>query len=154
DDRFRLLTRGSRAAPARQQTLRATLDWSYALLANAEQHLFDDLSIFAGGWSLEAMEAVSNPGDGEAADVVGVLGALVDKSLVRAEQSAHGPVRYRLLETLRQYGQEHLRARAHADAVASRHAVYFTEFSEKAAADFFGPRGPLGLAALDSEHEN
>jgi predicted ATPase/DNA-binding XRE family transcriptional regulator len=99
DDRFRLLARGSLAAPARQQTLQATLDWSYALLDDAERHLFDELSVFAGGWSLEAIEAVSVHHSSNAADVVELLARLVDKSLVLADRPEEGLVRYRLLET-------------------------------------------------------
>jgi predicted ATPase len=103
DERFRFLTGGSRAALPRQQTLRATLDWSYALLSDPEKRLFNRLSVFAGGWTLEAAEAVC-AGDGiEREEVVHLLLQLIRKSLVVAQEGGDGAERYRLLETLRQY---------------------------------------------------
>src|SRR5262249_4643742 len=85
DDRFRLLTTGSRSAPTRQQTIRATIEWSYQLLSQPEQMVFDRCAVFSGGWTLEAVEAVV-AGDGiETSDVLHLLGRLVDKSLVLAE---------------------------------------------------------------------
>ena len=108
DQRFRLLTGGSRTALARQQTLRATVDWSYSLLNGAEQSLLRRLSMFAETFDLDAAEAVCGFGDIEPFDVAELLGALVDKSLVVAEP-AGGTLRYRLLETIRQFAAEHLR---------------------------------------------
>jgi predicted ATPase len=94
DDRFRLLTTGSRSAPTRQQTIRATIDWSYQLLSEAEHLLFDRCSVFSGGWTLDAAEAIA-AGDGiDTGDVLDLLGRLVDKSLVVAElasSEAPGP---------------------------------------------------------------
>lgn len=154
DDRFRLLTTGSRTAPTRQQTLRAAIAWSYDLLTAREQRLFDRLAVFAGGWTLEAAEAVAG-GDGiEADDVLELLGRLVDKSLVLVDPGEPGPVRYRLLETLRQYGQERSRARGEGDAVARRHAAYFVEFAHGAERAFFGPSEPQALQRLEAEHDN
>jgi predicted ATPase/DNA-binding SARP family transcriptional activator len=125
DDRFRLLTDGSRAALPRQRTLRATVDWSYDLLGEAEKTLFDRLSVFAGGWTLEAAEAVCT-GSGVASDPSGLdlMAGLVDQSLVLAEAGEGSTVRYRLLETLRQYGQERLAARKEAELMRCRHAAY------------------------------
>jgi predicted ATPase/class 3 adenylate cyclase len=109
DDRFRLLTGGSRTALPRQQTLRALVDWSYDLLTGPERILFRRLSVFAGGWLLEASEGIC-AGDGvEELEVLDLLAQLVDKSLVLAEEHV-GEARYGLLETLRQYGTEKLRA--------------------------------------------
>jgi predicted ATPase/DNA-binding CsgD family transcriptional regulator len=105
DERFRLLTGGSRAALPRQQTLRATVDWSYDLLSDPERRLLNRLSVFAGGWTLEAAEAVC-AGDGiEREEVVDLLLQLVRKSLVVAREGGDGAERYRLLETLRQYAR-------------------------------------------------
>ena len=103
DDRFRLLTGGGRTAPPRQQTLRATLDWSHDLLTEPERALLRRLAVFVGGWTLEAAEAVG-AGDGLAADaVLDLLTRLVDKSLAQVDEGAAGEGRYRLLETVRQY---------------------------------------------------
>ena len=102
DDRFRLLTGGSRTALPRQQTLRALIDWSYDLLPADECRLLRQLSVFAGGWTLEAAEAV-----GEDLDVLDVVEQLVNKSLVIAEEQGR-EIRYRLLETIRQYARDKL----------------------------------------------
>src|SRR6185312_12694380 len=113
DDRFRLLTGGPRMALPRQKTLRATLDWSFGLLSAQEQILLPRLSVFVGGWTLEAAEAVG-AGEGlETREVLDLLASLVRKSLVLLEErQAHGigTARYRLLDTVRQYGQELLLA--------------------------------------------
>ena len=126
DDRFRLLTGGSRTALARHQTLRALVDWSYELLSEPERVLFCRLSVFAGGWTLDAAEEVCSGGGIEPADILGLLLQLVDRSLVLAEEQpiqAGGlsPVRYRLLETLRQYGAEKLRDTGDALVLRTRH---------------------------------
>src|SRR5262249_41289423 len=102
DDRFRLLTGGSRTALPRHQTLRAAIDWSYDLLAEPERTLLRRLSVFAGGWTLEAAEAVCADENLAADAVLELLAHLVDKSLVLVEESGEGEVRYRLLETMRQ----------------------------------------------------
>ena len=107
DQRFRLLTGGSRTALPRHQTLRALIDWSYDLLNPEEQAVLDRLSVFMGGWTLEAAEAVTSAGDTGEWQVLDRLAALVDKSLVQAEES-NGSTRYRLLETVRQYAAERL----------------------------------------------
>lgn len=102
DDRFRLLTGGSRTALPRQQTLRATIDWSYDLLTEPERALLRRVSVFAGGWTLEAAEAIGS-GDGiEEREVLNLLTTLVEKSLVQYEEQ-EGEERYRLLETVRHY---------------------------------------------------
>src|SRR5262249_28192007 len=130
DDRFRLLTGGSRTALQRQQTLRATIDWSYDLLDNQERRLFERLAVFSGGWSLEAAEAVG-AGEGiERDEVLDLLARLVQKSLVQAEEQPDRTERYRLLETLRQYGRERLGASGEAKAVFDRHADYCLTLGE------------------------
>ena len=108
DDRFRLLTGGSRAALPRYQTLRASIDWSYELLSPAERTLLQRLSVFAGGWMLEGAEAVGCGDDLASCDVLELLGQLVDKSLVIAGTESGSETRYRMLETIRQYAHEKL----------------------------------------------
>jgi predicted ATPase/DNA-binding CsgD family transcriptional regulator/DNA-binding XRE family transcriptional regulator/Tfp pilus assembly protein PilF len=154
EDHLRLLTGGGRTAPPRQQTLRATLDWSYDLLTEPERRLFERLSVFAGGWTLEAAEAVC-AGDGiEPAAVLDLLTRLVDKSLVIAEPGAGGAVRFRLLETVRQYGLQRLAARGDADATLARHAAFFTGLAEELEPITVGPDWTARLDRLDREHDN
>jgi predicted ATPase/DNA-binding NarL/FixJ family response regulator len=107
DDRFRLLTSGDRTAPPRQRTLRAAIDWSYDLLAEREQVLLRRLSVFA-GWSLEMAEQLCSGDDLPAADVLGLLASLADKSLVVADTQAHAQTRYRMLDTIRDYAASRL----------------------------------------------
>jgi predicted ATPase/class 3 adenylate cyclase len=155
DQRFRLLTGGSRTALGRQQTLEATVDWSYSLLNGAEQLLLRRLSVFAGGFDLEAAEAVGGFGDIQVLDVTGLLGSLVDKSLVVAERTG-GALRYRLLETIRQFAAERL-AGAGADeaaAVAAAHSGHFLAVTEAAAPHLDGPDQGEWLARLDAEQAN
>ena len=104
DDRFRLLTGGSRTALPRQQTLRATIDWSYSLLSEEEKTLFRRLAVFVGGWTLEAAESVCGEERG-GLDILDLLTRLVDKSLVFVEETS-GENRYHRLETIRQYSRE------------------------------------------------
>jgi len=124
-DRFRLLTGGSRTAVRRQQTLRASVDWSYALLTEPERVLFRRLAVFLGGFDLDAAQAVAGGGDVERYQVLDQLTLLVDKSLVVAD-NASGRTRYRLLETVRQYALEKLAESGEADAVRARHRDYYT----------------------------
>jgi non-specific serine/threonine protein kinase len=130
DQRFRLLTGGSRAALPRQQTLRATLDWSYDLLSEAERCLLTRLAVFAGGWSLEAAEAVCAGEPLDRTDLVDLLLRLVRKSLVVAEEDPGGIERYRLLETVRQYARERLVAAGEAEAIHQQHANHFLAYVE------------------------
>jgi predicted ATPase/DNA-binding SARP family transcriptional activator len=129
-DRFRLLTTGRRDAPARQQTLRATLDWSHELLSELEATLFRRLSVFAGDFGLAAAEAVGPDGMVRREDVLEVLARLVDRSLVVAESGAEA--RYRMLETVREYGRERLAQAGEAEEVARCHAAHFVQFAEEA----------------------
>jgi predicted ATPase/class 3 adenylate cyclase len=133
DQRFRLLTGGSRTALERQQTLHAAVSWSYALLTNPEQLLLQRLAAFAGGFDLDAAEAVCGFGDIAAFDIAELLGSLVDKSLVTAERTGDA-VGYRLLETIRQFAADRLgEADLHgADAVAAAHCAHFLALAEAA----------------------
>ncbi|MGA8125477.1 MAG: LuxR C-terminal-related transcriptional regulator [Mycobacterium sp.] len=124
-DRFRLLTGGARTAVRRQQTLRASVDWSHALLTEPERVLFRRLAVFLGGFDLDAAQAVAGSGDVERYQVLDLLSLLVDKSLVVAENSG-GRTRYRLLETVRQYALEKLAESGEADAIRSRHRDHYT----------------------------
>jgi non-specific serine/threonine protein kinase len=152
-DSFQLLTGARRSTPTRQQTLRATIAWSYDLLTEPEQQVFDRLSIFSGGWSLEAAEAVVAGAGIEDGDVLDLLGRLMDKSLVVLELSDDG-ARYRQLETLRQYGWERLCARGETEATRRRHAEYFIGYCEQAERAFLGPDELTTLLRLDVEHDN
>ena len=129
-DRFRLLTGGSRTSVRRQQTLRASVDWSHALLTEPEQILFRRLAAFMGGFDLDAAEAVGGGGDVERYHVLDQLTLLVDKSLVVLE-SATEPTRYRLLETVRQYALEKLGESGEADAVRTRHRDYYAAMAAR-----------------------
>ena len=120
---FAVLTAGSRAALPRQQTLRATVDWSCALLRPPEQALFARLAVFAGGFTLVAAAAICADGDVPPGEVLGLLVRLVEQSLVLAENDGAGGIRYRLLETVRQYGQERLQETGVAVAVRGCHAI-------------------------------
>jgi predicted ATPase/class 3 adenylate cyclase len=156
DDRFRLLTGGSRSALPRQQTLRATIDWSYNLLSDAERILLRRLSVFAGGWTLVAAEHVC-AGDGiDGSAVLDLLAQLVEKSLVIAEEDENG-VRYHLLETVRQYGRDRLVEGAEPAAVRNRHLAVFLRLAEEAAPHLLGEavadRGAW-LQRLAVEHDN
>ena len=141
-DRFRLLTGGARTAVRRQQTLRASVDWSHALLTEPERILFARLAVFMGGFDLDAAQAVAGGGDVERYQVLDLLTLLVDKSLVVAE-STSGRTRYRLLETVRQYALEKLGESGEADAVRARHRDHYT-------ADGGPARHPGTLPAMSS----
>ena len=127
-DRFRLLTGGARTAVRRQQTLRASVDWSHALLTEPERVLFRRLAAFLGGFDLDAGQAVAGGGDVQRYQVLDQLSLLVDKSLVVADDS-RGRTRYRLLETVRQYALEKLGESGEADAVRTRHRDYYTSLA-------------------------
>jgi predicted ATPase/class 3 adenylate cyclase len=144
DQRFTLLTRGSRAALERQQTLRRTIDWSYELLRPPEREALLRLSVFAGGCGLPAAEAVVSGGAVDPADAVDVLGQLVDKSLLIVEDH-RGRARYRMLETIRQYAQERLDDSGTAPSVRRAHADYYVALAESAGPHLRGP-GQLAWA--------
>jgi predicted ATPase/class 3 adenylate cyclase/DNA-binding NarL/FixJ family response regulator len=124
-DRFRLLTGGSRGAVRRQQTLRASVDWSHALLTEPERVLFRRLAVFMGGLDIAAAQAVAGGGDIERHQVIDLMALLVDKSLVTAEHT-NGPTRYGLLETMRQYALEKLGESGDADVVRTRHRDHYS----------------------------
>ena len=150
-DRFRLLAGGNRTAMPRQQTLRALIDWSYDLLTENERALLRRLAVFAGGWTLEGVEAVGAGGDITEGDVLDLLAKLVEKSLVNMD--AEGG-RYRLVETVRQYAQERLDESSEGDAARTRHLLYFLTMAERASPELVGPEQGAWLSRLDLEGEN
>jgi predicted ATPase/DNA-binding SARP family transcriptional activator/DNA-binding CsgD family transcriptional regulator len=155
EDSLKLLT-GGRTADPRHRTLRATLEWSQELLSEPERTLFRRLSVFAGGGTLEAAEEVCSGEGIEQDDVLDILSKLVDKSLVVAEASpgVEGELRYRMLEPIRQYGQERLEESGEADATRDRHAASFLALAEKAGPELRGPQQVIWLKRLDTERDN
>jgi predicted ATPase/DNA-binding CsgD family transcriptional regulator len=155
DERFALLTGGSRAGLARQQTLRAMVDWSWELLTGPERAVLAALSVFAGGFGLAAAEAVAAGPDVPAAEVLGHLSALVDKSLVQFGDAGAGPGRYRLLETVRQYAAGRLDALGAAACVARvAHLEYYLALAEAAAPHLVAAGQVEWLDRLDAELGN
>jgi tetratricopeptide (TPR) repeat protein len=144
----------SRTATDRQRMLRATLDWSYELFSEAERALFRRLSIFAGGWTLEAAEAMCSGGGIEQNEVLDLLDGLVNKSLVVAGASTGGAVHYRMLEPIRQYAREKLEESREADEVRSAHAAFFLTLAEKAEPQLDGPDQRVWVERLEAEHDN
>ncbi len=154
DDRFRLLTGGSRAAVARHQTLRATIDWSYDLLTDPERAVLRRMSVFAGGASLEAAEAVCAGDPVDMLEILDVLGRLVEKSLVVTDPSTT-EARFRLLETVREYARGRLVEAGEGDATMRLHRDWYLGLVETAAQEFFrGPEPVEWLRLLDREHDD
>ena len=152
-DRFSLLTGGSSTALLRHQTLRATIEWSHGLLTEGERRLMDRLCVFAGGWTLEAAEAICS-GDGiKKGEVLDLLTGLVDKSLVIFEHLDARP-RYRLLETIREYGGEQLEATGLLVPMRQKHLDYFLNLAEDAELHLTGAQQVEWLQRLESEHDN
>jgi len=149
-----VLKGASRTVAPRQQTLRATLDWSHNLLSEVERALFRRLSDFAGGWTLEAAEAVCSGGVIEHDDVLDLLSALVDKSLVVAGASTGGVVRYRMLRLIRQYAREKLVASGETDALGDRRTTFFLALAEEAESKLAGSEQRLWVERLEAEHDN
>ena len=153
DDTMSVLTEGKRSAPQRHQTMRAALDWSYALLSAQEQTLFRRLSVFAGGWTLEAAEEITK-------DVLDVLDRLIDKSLVvmryADNQSVTGRehTRYDLLEPTRQYAWQKLTESGEVKQIGEQHLAYFLRFVEEAIPNFNTPVRVETFDRLEREHDN
>lgn len=148
DDRFRLLTSGSRTVLPRQQTLRAVVDWSWNLLDDGERDVLGRLSVFAGGCDLAAAEAVCGPA------ALDALGSLVDKSLVVTAPSATGAMRYRLLETVAEYARERLEESGSRTAAERAHLMYYRELARTTDPLLRGPRQREAVELLELEDDN
>jgi predicted ATPase/DNA-binding SARP family transcriptional activator len=170
DRRLALLTTGSRDMPERQQTLHATIDWSYRLLSFAEQLWFERCSVFVGGWTLDAAEAVASELRIENEElrkdvkneavltshfsILNLVESLVDKSLMQMHTADDGETRFVMLETIREFAAERLHERGGYDAVAQAHASYFLSFAEQAKPHFHGPHIAAWAARIELAHDN
>jgi predicted ATPase/DNA-binding CsgD family transcriptional regulator len=153
-DRFQLLTGGDEAA-GRQQTLEAAIDWGFGLCSPGEQLLWGRLSVFAGGFELEAAEEICAAGDIDRFEVLDLLAGLVEKSIVTHEEDEAGRrSRYHMLATIRQYGRKKLAASGEETLVRHRHRDYYWRLAERVRADFFSPRETAWLTRLQREHAN
>jgi predicted ATPase/DNA-binding XRE family transcriptional regulator len=156
DDRFRLLTSGSRTALPRQQTLRAVIDWSYDLLSQSERVLLHRLAVFSGGCTLEAAEQVC-AGVGQnvisSDDMLDLLAHLVEKSLLAVEEHP-GHLRYRILETVRQYAREKLKEAGEEEQFSKQHLYYFLKLAEDEEPNLYGGRQLEWIIRLEEEHSN
>lgn len=154
DNRFQLLTSGSRTAPPRQQTLASMLDWSYNLLSGEEQKVLQRLSAFAGGTTLKAAEIVCVGEDVASAEVLEILSHLVDKSLVTVDRLEKGEIRYHLLETIREYAFEKLSQSKESETLRNRHLDFCLEFATEAELGIRGPDEIFWYEKLEEEHDN
>lgn len=162
--RLDLLTGGAQDLPARQQTLRNAIEWSYDLLSDDEKQLFRRLSVFVGGCTLQAMQAVAlgNTGlrytadsiESLPVDVLNSAGSLVDNSLLRQEEDLSGEPRFWMLETIREYAWEHLEESGESQAIRRRHADYFLALVEEARSALQGPKLETWLERIETEHDN
>ncbi len=153
DDRFRLLTGGSRTALPRQQTLRALIDWSYDLLTDNEKLLLRRLAVFSGGWMLELAEQICGDEKLDEMDILDMLTHLVDKSLIAVEEEC-GAMRYRILETVHQYAREKLFESGEGVEMRNRHCRAFVTLVQQAKPELFKNIGNTWFRRLDSEQEN
>ncbi len=154
DQRFRVLTGGRRGAVERHQTLRAAIDWSYELCTPEEQLLLARVTVFSGGCTLDAVEAVCSGGVIGTDAVFELLASLVARSLVIADDTEVGDTRYRLTETIRQYGEERLDEHGEVDELEARHAEYYCEFARRTTDDMLGPNQLDAARRLGAEQEN
>jgi predicted ATPase/class 3 adenylate cyclase/DNA-binding CsgD family transcriptional regulator len=156
DQRLSILTGASRDAPARQQTLRNAIAWSYNLLNEAEQKLFRRLSVFVGGFTLEAAEAVCDAPENveRAGEALELLSSLIDKSLLRQAEQEGEELRFIMLETIREYGIERLVAHAETGVAQQAHAEYYLALAERAESELAGSHQVVWLERLEQEHDN
>jgi predicted ATPase/DNA-binding SARP family transcriptional activator len=149
--RFELLTGGADDLPSRQRTLRATIDWSYDLLAPRDADLFRGLAVFAGGFTVEAAQAIARA---TGADAVDGISSLIDKSMLQRSETPGGEPRFRMLETIREYGLERLHDAGQTAAIERRHARFFYSLAQQAELELFGPLQEEWLKRLDAEYDN
>jgi predicted ATPase/class 3 adenylate cyclase len=152
--RLELLTGGARDAPARQRTLRDTIEWSYGLLDASEQRLFARLSVFLGGRTIDAAEAVCDPTAELGATVFDGVASLVEKSLLRQDEGSAGEPRFLMLETIREYALDRLERSGEGDLLRQRHAHYFVALAEEAEPEILGADQVLWLERLEAERDN
>jgi predicted ATPase/DNA-binding CsgD family transcriptional regulator len=156
-DRFALLSRGSRSTPERQRTLRACVDWSFDLCTAAERLLWARLSVFAGGFELDAVEGVHTVGELPGAELLDLMTGLVDKSILVRDDAQGGPAetaRYRMQETIRDYGQDRLRAEGKDAVLRRRHRDWYQRLVDRAAGEWVGDRQAYWTARLAREWPN
>jgi predicted ATPase/DNA-binding SARP family transcriptional activator len=153
DDRFKLLSSGSRTAMPRQQTLKATIDWGFNLLTEQEQTLLRRLSVLAGGFELEAAEAVCADARMASPEILDLLASLVDKSFVIREARSQA-ARYKMLQTIRQYAWDKLRDSGEIEVISHRHLEYFLTLAEQAESGIRGARGKESVTRLELELDN
>ena len=154
DDRFSLLTSGNRSALPRQQTLRATIDWSHDLLSEPERVLFRRLAVFAGGFRLDAAESICSHDELKRSDILDLLGRLVDKSLVVVDSAAGGQTRYRFLETIREYGFDKLKNAGEEALVRDHHLEFFMRLAVETEPHLYAPEQAEWYARTDAEIDN
>jgi predicted ATPase/class 3 adenylate cyclase len=154
DHRLQVLTGGARDLPARQQTIRATIDWSFNLLSVAEQQLFARLGVFVGGCTLETAEVICDADSDLPWDVVDGLAALLDKNLLHQVEGPDGELRFAMLETIHEYALERLVASGEETALRERHATYYLSMAETAEREQHGSTQQTWLARLEIEHDN
>jgi non-specific serine/threonine protein kinase len=154
EDSLKLLRGGSKTQMAKQRTLRGALEWSYELLSDDEKKLFERLSVFAGGWTMEAAEAVGVGEGVEEDNILDLLSGLVEKSLVVARGGGQGDVRYRMLEPVRQYARDKPEEDGEGEEARRRHATFFLALAEEAEPRLRGPEDREWLERLEEEHDN
>jgi predicted ATPase/DNA-binding SARP family transcriptional activator len=153
EHRLALLTGGLRDLPARQQTLRDTIAWSYGLLEGPEQRLFARLGLFVGGWTVDAAEAISAD-KSEPIDVLEGISSLVDKNLILQQTNGDGEPRFTMLETIREYAREELERRGEAEVGQAKHAAWYLDLAERAEPELTGPGQAAWLDRLERDHDN
>jgi predicted ATPase/class 3 adenylate cyclase len=153
-NRLKLLTGGARDLPERQRTLRSTIEWSYGLLGEGEKVLFARLSVFAGGRTMEAIEAICDAEGDLPVDVLDGLSSLVDKSLLKQEEGAGGEPRFVMLETIHEFAREKLQESEESEDIRRLHAEYFLALAEEAEPAVEGAQQPVWLERLEEEHDN
>ncbi len=152
EHRLALLTGGAKDLPRRQQTMRKTISWSYDMLGRSEKKLFRRLSIFVGGCTLPAVEAIC--GDALGIDMLDGLASLVDKSMLKPQEQSKAGKRFKMFETIREFGHEQLLASGEIEKLQRRHALFFLDLAERAEPLLTGPEQVVWLERLESEHNN
>ena len=154
ENRLKLLTGGAKDLPARQQTMRGAIEWSYDLLGENEQTLFRRLAVFAGGFTIDAAEAVVLIDETSNIDVLNAITSLVENSLLVQTETMSGESRFHLLEVVREYALEILETNGESQLMRKNHAAFFLAETQKAEPEFFGEQGKKWFDRLEAEHDN